>query len=128
MYRVVHFEIHASDPQVLVDFYTRLFGWKMSRWADQPYWTIETGEATAPGINGGLLQRRGSRPAEGQAVNCYVCTVEVENVDAKVEEAASEGGSIAVAKAPIPGIGWLAYIKDPDGNLVGLLQSDPAAR
>jgi hypothetical protein len=28
---------------------------------------------------------------------------------------------------PIPGIGWLAYIKDTDGNMLGLLQPDEAA-
>ncbi len=128
MNRVVHFEIHASYPQALVDFYTQMFGWKISRWGEQPYWTIETGDASAPGINGGLLPRRGSRPTEGQAVNSYVCTVEVENLDLKVGEATVAGGSVAVDKSPIPGIGWLAYIRDPDGNLLGLLQSDPAAR
>ena len=25
---VVHFEIHASEPQKLIDFYSELFGWK----------------------------------------------------------------------------------------------------
>jgi predicted enzyme related to lactoylglutathione lyase len=28
---------------------------------------------------------------------------------------------------PIPGVGWLAYIKDPDGNIIGLMQPDPKA-
>jgi len=27
----------------------------------------------------------------------------------------------------VPGVGWLAYVKDPDGNILGLLQADPAA-
>jgi predicted enzyme related to lactoylglutathione lyase len=29
---------------------------------------------------------------------------------------------------PVPGIGWLAYVKDPDGNILGLMQSDANAR
>ena len=28
---------------------------------------------------------------------------------------------------PVKGISWLAYIKDPDGNILGLMQMDPAA-
>jgi predicted enzyme related to lactoylglutathione lyase len=29
---------------------------------------------------------------------------------------------------PIPGVGWLAYAKDTEGNLFGLMQPDPATR
>jgi predicted enzyme related to lactoylglutathione lyase len=29
---------------------------------------------------------------------------------------------------PIPGVGWLAYVKDPDGNILGLMQTDPGAK
>ena len=48
---VVHFEIHASEPQKLIDFYSELLGWKFSQFGDVPYWTIDTGEgpsATSP--------------------------------------------------------------------------------
>ena len=41
---VVHFEIHASEPQVLIDFYGELFGWTFSRFGEVPYWIIDTGE------------------------------------------------------------------------------------
>ena len=67
---VVHFEIHASEPQRLVDFYSQLLGWKFTQFGDTPYWTIETGEGAignvagtaGHGINGGLTQRRGPKP------------------------------------------------------------------
>ena len=60
---VVHFEIHASEPQRLIDFYGELLGWKFSQFGDMPYWAIDTGEgaiamnAPGRGINGGLTQR-----------------------------------------------------------------------
>ena len=41
--------------------------------------------------------------------------------------ALAPGGSVAVPLSAVPGIGWLAYVKDPDGNILGLMQSDPAA-
>lgn len=37
------------------------------------------------------------------------------------------GGIVALPKMPVPGVGWLAYVKDPDGNILGLLEPDPAA-
>ena len=127
MARVVHFEIHASEPQRLIDFYTALFGWKIEKWGDYPYWQITTGSAGEPGIDGGLVPRRGEAPTTGQAVDAFVCTVQVESVDASFARALELGGAVAVPKMPIPGVGWLAYVKDPDGNLLGRMCPDPSA-
>jgi hypothetical protein len=127
MSRVVHFEIQASAPQAVIAFYESLFEWKFKQWGANPYWLIETGPGERPGINGGLLPRRGPAPAEGQPVNCFVCTVEVASADDALAKAVSLGGSVAVSKMPIQGVGWLAYLKDPDGNIVGLMQPDQSA-
>ena len=45
MGRVVHFEIHAENPERAVKFYSAVFGWRMQKW-DGPaeYWLIRTGE------------------------------------------------------------------------------------
>ena len=43
-------------------------------------------------------------------------------------KATSLGAVIAVPKMPIPGVGWLAYAKDPEGNIFGMMQPDPAAK
>ena len=37
---VVHFEIHASEPQQLIDFYSDLLGWGFTQFGDMPYWSI----------------------------------------------------------------------------------------
>jgi predicted enzyme related to lactoylglutathione lyase len=29
---------------------------------------------------------------------------------------------------PIPGMGWLAYCKDTEGNIFGMMQGDPNAK
>lgn len=128
MGRVVHFEIHASRPQVAIEFYSGLFGWTFTSMQGFEYWVIETGAAGQAGINGGLVPRRGAAPLEGQAVNAFVCTVQVDSVDASLARSASLGGTLAVPKMPIPGVGWLAYVKDPDGNILGLMQPDSAAK
>jgi predicted enzyme related to lactoylglutathione lyase len=129
MPRVVHFEIHAADCAKAAKFYTDLFGWAITKW-DGPmeYWLIKTGEDGTRGINGGLVQRRGPAPAEGQPVNSYMNTVDVPNLDEYLAKAQKLGATVALPKMPVPGVGWLAYIKDLDGNILGMMQSDPTAK
>jgi uncharacterized protein len=127
MGRVVHFEIHAENPERAIKFYQGLFGWEFKKWEGPvPYWLITTGPKEQPGINGGLVPRRGT--IDGTSVIAYVCTADVKNIDESVKKAQSLGGTIALPKMPIPGVGWLAYAKDTEGNIFGMMQSDPGAR
>ncbi len=129
MSRVMHFEIHADDPERAIKFYTAMFAWQIQKWeGPMPYWLITTGPKEEPGINGGLMKRMGPPPADGQAVNAYVCTVGVANLDASLATLAKAGGTVALPKMPVPGIGWLAYAKDTEGNIFGMMQNDPAAK
>jgi predicted enzyme related to lactoylglutathione lyase len=129
MHRPIHFEIHAENPQRAMQFYTALFGWTFSKWeAPQDYWLIKTGEAGMPGIDGGLLPRRGSGPTPMQAPNAFVCTVDVADVEAAIRKVGDVGGRIVVAKMPIPTVGWLAYAHDTEGNIFGIMQMDANAK
>ena len=127
MGRTVHFEIQASEPQALIDFYGKMFDWSFSKWEGGEYWLVGTGEVGAPGITGGLLPRRGPRPEEGASVNAFVCTVDVEDLDKSLALLKELNGTIAVPRMPVPGVGWLAYAKDPDGNIFGMMQNDASA-
>lgn len=127
MGRVVHFEIQAEDPERAARFYSSLFGWQFSKWEGPvDYWLIATGQG--PGIDGGLLRRRGPAPAEGQAVNASVCTLSTTSVDEDARKIPLAGGQVIVPKMAVPGIGWLLYAKDPEGNIFGLMENDPQAR
>jgi predicted enzyme related to lactoylglutathione lyase len=127
--RVIHFEIHAEDPDRAVKFYQSVFGWKFTRaFVPMEYWLIETVPTAAPGIDGGLLRRRGPAPAEGQPVNAFVCTVDSPSVDDSARAIEAHGGTIALPKMPIPGVGWLLYAKDTEGNIFGVMQEDREAR
>lgn len=128
MARVIHFEIHAGDPARAIAFYRAVFGWEFQQWpGGMDYWAVVTGPSDRPGINGGLVRRRGPAPADGQPVLGYVCTVAVDSLDDTLRAVAAAGGPVAVPRMPIPGIGWLAYVKDTEGNILGLMQDDPAA-
>ena len=128
---VVHFEIHGSEPQRLVDFYTELLGWTFTEYGggEQPYWTIETGEgsignaegAAGLGINGGLAQRQGPRPEAGAPINGCNIVVGVDDVDGLMRRGVELGGTEAVPAADWPGIGRGGYLLDPDGNVFGLI-------
>ena len=74
MNRVIHFEIHAVDPQRAARFYQTVFGWDIKEWIvpgvempdENRYWLVTTGDKE-PGINGGLLFRRGAAPADASS-------------------------------------------------------------
>jgi predicted enzyme related to lactoylglutathione lyase len=126
MSRVVHFEIHATQPERAIEFYRGIFGWEFTSFGGPAeYWLIKTGPSEKPGIDGGLIRRRGE--IDGQAVIAYVCTIEVESLDDRLAAVTARGGTLALPRMPIPGVGWLAYAKDTEGNIFGLMQSDPQA-
>jgi predicted enzyme related to lactoylglutathione lyase len=125
----MHFEIQASNPQQLIDFYSSLFGWSFNKWEGGDYWLIQTGSDNEPGINGGLLPRNGPPPANMAPVNAFCITIDVADLDGLLAKVESGGGGalVCVPKMAVPGIGWLAYVKDPDGNIFGMMQADMKA-
>jgi predicted enzyme related to lactoylglutathione lyase len=122
MPRVVHFEIDAKKPEKAVQFYEKVFGWKIEKWnGPVDYWLITTGEKKEQGIDGGLSKRTEAMPST-------VNTIDVPSVDEYVKKVVKNGGSIIRPKGAVPGVGWLAYFKDPEGNVWGMMQNDPSAR
>jgi predicted enzyme related to lactoylglutathione lyase len=127
MPRVVHFEIHVGDPERAIIFCEKVFGWTFQKWEGaMPYWLITTGPDDQRGINGGMVPRRGE--IDGQAVIAYVCTVDVESIDTSIVTVEKGGGTVVLPKMPVPGVGWLVYCKDTEGNIFGMMQADPNAK
>ncbi|HVO99903.1 MAG TPA: VOC family protein [Bryobacteraceae bacterium] len=120
MARITHFEIPANDPEKLTAFYASVFGWTFQKWGDQEYWLARTGEG-GPGIDGAVMRRR---HPEQPLVN----SLTVASVDDAVAAVLANGGSMALPKMAVPGVGWLAYCKDPEGTVFGMMQNDPSAK
>lgn len=57
-----------------------------------------------------------------------VNTMEVENLGAKISVIEGAGGLCVLPKMPTPGVGLLAYFKDTEGHIFGVMQAEPAAR
>lgn len=124
---VVHFEIHAAEPQRLIDFYSALFGWTFTRFGDMDYWAINTGEGSigmdspGQGINGGLVQRQGPSPQVGDPVAGANVVIGVDDVDVVFNKGIELGGVGALPPADMAGVGRVAYLTDPDGNIFGFI-------
>jgi predicted enzyme related to lactoylglutathione lyase len=128
MPRVVHFEIHADNTDRAAKFYTDLFGWTINKWGGpMEYSLITTGPEGTPGINGVLMKRQ-HQISGNDGVIAYVCTVQVDNLDHYMSRAQKLGASIALPKMPVPGVGWLAYMKDSESNVFGMMQPDTSAK
>ncbi len=125
MARVVHFEIHADEPARAKAFYEALFGWTFNEYMPGFYWLIVTGPDGEPGINGGLVRRQPGQT--GDIIMAFVCTVQVDNLDAHIAKAATLGATVAMPKHAIPGVGWNFYAKDTEGNVFGIHQPDATA-
>jgi predicted enzyme related to lactoylglutathione lyase len=119
MNRVVHFEVPTNHSEKSRKFYENVLGWKLTKWEGPvDYWLITTGDQEIRGIDGGL----------GGAANEFhgtVNTVEVEDLDETLRKVMSNGGNIIMPKDEIPGVGWLAYIQEPGGAYLGLIQNMP---
>jgi predicted enzyme related to lactoylglutathione lyase len=126
---VVHFEIPATDPDKLSQFYTQLFGWQIEKMdmGGSPYHVVSTTEVDDSGapknpgaINGGI----GPRMAANQQPMNYV---NVESVDEYIAKAKTLGAKVVGEKMPIPGMGYFAQLQDPEGNPFGVYQNSPGA-
>jgi predicted enzyme related to lactoylglutathione lyase len=132
--RIVHFEIHADDPERAAAFYTKIFGWEIKKWegGDMEYWMVMTApkDSTEPGINGGLLRRpkETNAPVPKQAVTGFVCTIMVDDIDETIKKLEAEGARCALPKAPIANMAWQAYYLDTEQNVFGIHQPDPNAK
>ena len=122
MPRITHFDIPADNPDRALGFYKTVFGWESQKW-DGPmdYWMLTTGSADQPGIDGGLMQR-----PHPQATT--VNTIEVDSVDEYLTKVEAGGGQMVDGKKAIPGVGYLAYCTDTEGNTFGLFQQDESAQ
>src|SRR3954452_7286916 len=82
MGRVIHFEIHAADPERAQRFYTGVFGWNAQHFGGpMDYRLRTTGRDDEIGITGAVLKRQGAAPEPSARVNAYVCTIQVDSIE-----------------------------------------------
>jgi len=120
---VVHFEIPADNPKRAQRFYSTVFDWKINNMPDMGYALLGTTEVdknqmpTKPGaINGGMLKRQAP-------VKSVVITINVASIDDAAKKIVKQGGKVVRKKSKVGDMGYAAYFKDTEGNVMGLWQN-----
>jgi len=120
---VGHFEMPADNTERASKFYSATFGWKTTPVPGMDYTMVHTGPTgergmpKEPGYIGGGITKRGG-PIEHPVV-----VIVVDDVASATKKVEKNGGKIVQPKQEIPGnMGWVAYVKDTEGNVVGLYQ------
>jgi predicted enzyme related to lactoylglutathione lyase len=121
--RVVHFEIPFDDGDRARSFYGDVFGWQLMHMPEMSYTMVTTGPTdqeqgpTEPGfINGGMLRRE----REWTAPNLVI---DVANLEDALKTVTEHGGTTVHERQPVGDMGFTAYFKDTEGNLVGLWET-----
>lgn len=115
MSKVVHFELPANNPEELMKFFGTVFGWTFNNWDGQEYWLTDAGEGV--GIGGAITKRR---DADETVVNA----IGVADIDKAADSVTANGGEIISPKIAVPGMGYVRYFKDPEGNMHSMWQPD----
>lgn len=122
MPKINHFEINAEDPIRAKNFYENVFNWKIEKWEGPlEYWLITAGDEDEPGINGGLQRRENKE----DTISNYIGVKSVDDTIKKIEK---NGGKVIKPKNSIPGVGYYAIFKDPEGNRLDLMEEDDDAK
>ena len=124
--KVVHFEVPYDDADRARTFYNEAFGWEIQEIPELHYSIVRTGPAGPDGfpsdggyIGGGMLRRESptDRP---------VITIDVDDIDTALARIEELGGMTVLGRQDVGDMGWAAYFKDVEGNLMGLWQARQA--
>lgn len=124
MDKVVHFEIPFDDEGRAIEFYQRVFGWRIDKVPEMDYnmvTTVETDLQTMtpkePGaINGGMTKRdpSGKHP---------VIVINVDDIEGYLKKVEEAGGKVVMTTLEVGDMGLYARVADTEGNIIGIWQT-----
>ena len=104
----------------MITFYQAVFGWQVNKFGPMDYWLVKAGEDKEIGINGAIS---GESKFKGT-----VNTMSVPSYEEAAKKIVEAGGKILSPKTAVPKIGYMSYCKDIEGNVFGIMQTDPNAK
>ena len=116
--RICYLEIPAVDPRQSATFYENVFGWNIRhRDTPRPSFDDATGNVGGAWVTGREIGREPT----------LLPYIWVDNIDATLAQVAAHGGLIVASpRCDSPGNApWIAFFRDPAGNLLGLYQEGP---
>jgi uncharacterized protein len=121
--KVVHFEIPAEEPERAYAFYRSAFEWEINPMPEMSYAVLtgtptdDKGMPAEPGsINGGMFRRE-------DELTGPIVTIAVDDIDKALATIGDLGGSTVRARTPVGDMGFAAYFRDTEGNIMGLWQN-----
>ena len=106
---ITHVEIPAPDLAKAIQFYSRVFNWKIDIITPDAYAYFLIGDTNTGGGLDAALQ------PVNETSGHQIC-VDVENIADALDKIEKEGGTITKDKTDIGGHGYYACFKDPNGN------------
>ena len=104
--------LNPVDYEKAKKFYGEVFGWKFRKMDGMNYMLFETPSGLGGGFD--LSYEIASKPG-------FAFYIEVENIDDTIKKVEEIGGKCAREKTQIsPDYGYMAFINDLEGNLIGL--------
>ena len=115
--RVCHIAINTDDDDATRAFYEGLFDWRF-----EPYYPgfVRTSLPAATEVVAAVQTRRELLP--GVRTNSPEVTIEVDDLGVVLERVEELGGRVVMDRTTIPSVGDLAFLSDPSGNLVGVIE------
>ena len=122
---VVHFEMPAEDRKRMVDFYSKVFGWKTEQLGENMgnYVLVTTSDSDEKGpkkpgaINGGFYQKTDDPISHHPSV-----VIAVDDLKASMKKVSETGGKLIGEPMDIPGVGTFISFFDTEGNRISMLQ------
>jgi uncharacterized protein len=122
--RVVHFEVPFDDGERARAFYGSVFRWTLQDMPGMDYTLAMSGPVTEHGepeesgfINGGMFRRGDDEPRSP------VIVVDVGDIDETLAKVTEYGGAVVQAKQPVGEMGFAAYFRDTEDNVIGLWET-----
>jgi predicted enzyme related to lactoylglutathione lyase len=112
---ITYIQIPAENPSALASFYTSVFGWSKRGDGDH----VSFGDASGYVIGAFVTGRTISREP---GILPYVY---VDSVEATLAKATANGAEIVRPRYDEGGL-WVATIRDPAGNVIGVWQMQPS--
>jgi predicted enzyme related to lactoylglutathione lyase len=112
---VTYMQIPATDPRASGDFYAAVFGWNVRGNVDHLGF-----DDAAQQVSGAFVTGRAISKEPGILPYVYV-----DDVDATLAKAQARGAEVVTPRYDEGNL-WVATIRDPAGNVIGVWQMQPS--
>jgi predicted enzyme related to lactoylglutathione lyase len=122
MDKVEHFEIPADDPARALNFYKTVFKWELNPVPGVDYIRLLTIRVDENAVSQRPFEVNGAIVRRESELRGPIVTISVADMEETLAKISKTGGSIVRGKTEFGKIGYTAYFKDTEGNVMQLWQ------